>query len=115
MAPSLSRGRSVVYFLRLKSGVIYVGCSTDLEQRLEEHLAGHACRTTRLDQPTELLRIEPLGSFSEARQREAQLKRWSRAKKEALIRDDLTTLRHLSHSRPSAKNKQPPPPYRPSR
>lgn len=35
--------------------------------------------------------------------REAQLKRWSRGKKEALIEDDLKTLRSLSQSRESFK------------
>jgi putative endonuclease len=99
MASSLSRGQSVVYFLRLKSKVIYVGSSIDLEQRLEDHLAGQACRTTHFDPPERLLRIERHDSFSAARQREAQIKRWSRAQKEALVRGDSTLLRQLSQSR----------------
>jgi putative endonuclease len=37
--------------------------------------------------------------MAEARRREAQLKRWSRAKKEALIRSDFDHLRKLSQSR----------------
>lgn len=99
MAPSLSRGMPVVYMLRLKSGVIYVGATTDLEQRLCDHARGQACRTTNLDPVTALLRIEMHPTFSVARAREAQLKRWSRAKKEALIRGDYDLLHHLARSR----------------
>jgi putative endonuclease len=99
MAPSLSRGTCVVYFLHLRSGALYVGTSVDLEQRLEDHASGQACRTTALDPPLALLRVEICSTFSEARQREAQLKRWSRSKKEALIRGDFDRLRKLSRSR----------------
>jgi putative endonuclease len=99
MAPSLSRGTCVVYFLRLRSGILYVGASIDLEQRLDDHASGQACRTTALDPPSALLRVEVYPTFSEARQREAQLKRWSRPKKEALIRGDFDQLRKLSQSR----------------
>jgi len=45
-----------------------------------------------------VLRIELLPTFSAARHREAQLKRWSRAKKEALVRGDSADLRCLSSS-----------------
>ena len=99
MAPGLSRGTCVVYFLRLHSGMLYVGASVDLEQRLDDHTSGQACRTTALDPPLVLLRVEVCTAFPEARQREAQLKRWSRAKKEALINGSFRALRRLSRSR----------------
>ena len=98
MVPSLSRGVSVVYFLRLRSGGLYIGASVDLEQRLGDHSSGHACRTTSLNPPVALLRVETSATFAEARHRETPLKRWSRAKKEALIRGDLAALRQLSRS-----------------
>ncbi|MBP9912288.1 MAG: GIY-YIG nuclease family protein [Opitutaceae bacterium] len=79
--------------------MIYIGCSGDLEQRLQDHQSGQACRTTALDLPIALLGIETFDTFSEARHREAQLKRWSRAKKEALSRRDRGQLRNLSRSR----------------
>ena len=99
MAPSLSRGMPVVYFLRLRSGMLYVGTSTDLEQRLADHTSGQAGRTTALDPPMSILRVEVFDSFAGARAREAQLKKWSRAKKEALIRGDFEALKSLSKSR----------------
>lgn len=94
-----SKGTCVVYFLRLRSGTLYIGASEDIEQRLEDHTDGQACRTTHRDPPGSFLRMEIYAAFSEARTREAQLKRWSRAKKEALIQGDLECLHALSKSR----------------
>ncbi len=94
-----SKGTHVVYFLRLRSGALYIGASEDLEQRMDDHASGQACRTTQLDPPAAFLRVEVFSTFSEARTREAQLKRWSRAKKEALVRGDAERLRMLSRSR----------------
>jgi putative endonuclease len=86
------------YVLRLKCGALYIGATTDLDQRYKDHCCGRACRTTQLDSPQELLYSEQLNSFSDARKREAQVKRWSRAKKEALVAGDLEKLRSLSKS-----------------
>ena len=97
-----SKGTCVVYFLRLQSGTLYIGASEDLEQRLNDHVRRQACRTTQLDSPVAFLRFETFSTFSEARTREAQLKRWSPAKKEALIAGDVSSLRALSRSRESA-------------
>ena len=94
-----SKGIPVVYFLRLQSGTVYVGVSLDLPRRLDDHISGQACRTTTLDPPAALLRVEVYPDFPAVRQRESQLKRWSRPKKEALIRGDLESLRKLSQSR----------------
>jgi len=90
---------AVVYFLRLRSGALYIGSTTNPEQRLADHATGHGGRTTRLDPPVADLGTETFPTFRAARHREAQLKRWSRAKKEALVRGDAVTLRALSQSR----------------
>ncbi len=92
-------GTPVVYFLRLKSGIVYIGATLDLTERLSDHFAGRGCRTTSLDPPLALLRVEVCSSFSGARRREAQLKRWSRAKKEALVVHDAIALHNLARSR----------------
>jgi predicted GIY-YIG superfamily endonuclease len=89
----------VVYVLRLHSGQLYIGSTTDLVQRILDHTAGRASRTTAIDAPIALVHLEPFDTFSHARTREAKLKRWSRAKKEALIRGDLTSLRTLACSK----------------
>ena len=88
-----------LYILRLKSGQLYIGSTADLDQRYKDHRSGKACRTTQLDPPQKLLYSEELDSFSDARKREAQIKRWSRAKKETLVSGDLTKLKDLSKSR----------------
>ena len=99
MAPILSRGMAFVYFLRLRSGRIYVGCTIDLEQRLVDHQGCVACYTTRQDPPIELLRLELCVDFAAARKREAQLKRWSGQKKETLVRGNMNRLKKLARSR----------------
>jgi len=86
------------YILRLQSGSLYPGTTTDLKKRYKEHCTKRACRTTTLDPPVALVYSEEHGTFSEARRREAQVRRWSRAKKEALVARDLVTLRNLPKS-----------------
>jgi putative endonuclease len=87
------------YILRLQSGSLYPGVTVDLKQRYEEHCSKRACRTTTLDPPVALVYSEEYETFSEARLRESQVKRWSRAKKEALVSGDLSSLRSLSKSK----------------
>jgi putative endonuclease len=88
-----------LYILRLKSGQLYIGSTNNLDRRFAEHAAGRACRTTKIDPPLKLVYSESLPTFSDARKREAQIKRWTRAKKEALVAGDLVKLRNLSISR----------------
>jgi len=87
-----------LYILRLRSGQLYVGATTDLDRRWQEHLYGEASRTTRLDPPVGIAYAEEVSSFSEVRQREAQIKRWSRGTKEALVSGDAERLRWLAKS-----------------
>ena len=86
------------YILRLHSGSLYVGSTTELKKRYEEHCSRRACRSTKLDPPVGLVYSETFESFPEARLREAQVKRWSRTKKEALVSGDITKLQKLSKS-----------------
>jgi putative endonuclease len=87
------------YVLRLRSGSLYVGSTTNLERRLQDHFAGHGCRTTGIDLPLKLAHCEIFESINDAERRESQLKRWSRAKKEALIRAGKDELHQLSRRR----------------
>ncbi|MBU0611645.1 MAG: GIY-YIG nuclease family protein [Armatimonadetes bacterium] len=75
-----------VYMLRCADGSYYVGVATDLAERLAEHNAGHGSAHTRRRRPVQLIWHEQHASFALARAREAQLKGWSRAKKEWLAR-----------------------------
>ena len=88
-----------VYILRCADGTYYVGQTDDLEKRLAQHHAGKGSRYTAARLPVELVCSEAFQARAAAMKRETQLKRWSRAKKDALIRGDLAKLRNLSQSR----------------
>jgi putative endonuclease len=87
------------YILRLRSGSLYLGATTDVKKRCGEHFSRRAGRTTALDPPLAVVYSEEFETFSEARRREGQVKRWSRAKKEALVSGDTATLQKLAQSK----------------
>jgi len=87
------------YLLRLESGAFYAGATRDLERRYREHSSGNGCRTTQIDPPVELAHSEELESYETALRREAQVKGWTRAKKEALAAGDLQRLKQLARRR----------------
>ena len=88
-----------LHILRLKSKNLYIGATLDLEQRTQEHFEGSACSTIKIDPPLELIHFERNENLKDARRREDQLKRWTRAKKEAFVSGDFETLRMLAKSR----------------
>ncbi len=94
---------SYFYILRLNSGGLYCGSTRNREQRYKDHFAGRGCRTTNLDLPINVEYEEEYESYKKAFRREQQIKHWTRAKKEALIKNDFNTLKNLSKRR--SKNK----------
>ena len=54
------------YILRLRSGTLYLGATTNLEERYKDHLAGKACRTTKVDSPVALVHSEEFETNVEA-------------------------------------------------
>ena len=73
-----------VYILRCADGSYYVGKTNNLYTRLAEHQSGVAAAYTALRRPVEMVYAEEHATIRSAKDRELQLKRWSRAKKEAL-------------------------------
>jgi len=73
------------YILRCNDNSYYVGVTDDLHSRLKLHNEGKAADWTAERRPVELVWNEPHESLSSARTRENQLKRWSHAKKAALV------------------------------
>jgi putative endonuclease len=85
-----------VYILRCSDGSLYVGYTRNVEKRLQKHNQGLGAKYTSKRRPTVLVYSESHDSELGALRRERQLKRWTRNKKEALIRGDLDLLRSLS-------------------
>jgi len=85
-----------VYILRCSDNSLYIGHSHDLDQRRVTHNEGNGPLYTRKRRPVEIVYREEYKSQPEAIKREKQIKRWTRAKKEALISGDRVTLKTLS-------------------
>ncbi len=75
-----------VYILRCGDETLYTGITNDLDKRLAAHDSGAASRYTRSRRPVELAWSEPSDNRSSALQREAKIKKMSRAEKLKLIR-----------------------------
>ena len=87
------------YILRCSDSSYYVGHTDDLAQRVTWHNQGHGSTWTAKRRPVTLVYSEPHATEAESVQRERQIKRWSRAKKEALINGDEAALKRLSRRR----------------
>jgi putative endonuclease len=91
-----------MYLLRCSDGSYYTGTARlGLEQRVAEHNAGTYDGYTAQRRPVTLVYSEWFDQITDAIAAERQVKGWSRAKKEALIRGDLDQLRELSKRRTS--------------
>ncbi|TAJ97084.1 MAG: GIY-YIG nuclease family protein [Reyranella sp.] len=86
----------VVYILASAMGrALYIGVTTDMSRRLEEHRLGRVAHTAkyRIDR---LIYLEPFETAPDAIAREKQLKGWTRAKKIALINRSNPDWRDLA-------------------
>ncbi|MBI5939868.1 MAG: GIY-YIG nuclease family protein [Caulobacterales bacterium] len=76
---------SWVYILECADGSYYTGCTTHIEQRIGQHKAGVIPGYTSTRLPVECVYVAEFQHLYEAIAWERTIKRWSRAKKEALI------------------------------
>ena len=81
------------YMLRCSDGSYYVGHTDELERRLAEHETGAGSGYTATRQPVRLVWFEEFPTREEARMVEAQIKKWSRRKKDARIEGRMEELR----------------------
>jgi putative endonuclease len=89
-----------LYILRCSDGSYYAGTTrTDLETRVGQHSAGIFGGYTAKRLPVKLVYSEHFERIVDAIATERQVKRWSRAKKEALIAGDFARLRSLARRR----------------
>ena len=78
--------KSFIYILTNKNKtVLYVGVTSDLQRRLSEHKEGIGSKFTKQYNIHYLVYYEVFDDISNAIEREKQIKRWSRIKKERLI------------------------------
>ena len=90
---------AVIYILLCANNEYYVGCTSDLERRLQDHQTGRGADFTKGHLPFKLVYTEEYLTLEEAYKRERQLHGWSRAKKDALILGDTEALKRLSKSK----------------
>ena len=88
-----------IYIVRCADDTLYVGHTEDLASREQTHNDGKGAKFTAARRPVRMVYAEEHASISSAVARERQLKRWSCAKKEALIVDDRTTLTSVGRGR----------------
>lgn len=76
-----------VYILRTSANTLYIGQTNNLEKRLREHekKSSKSAKYIRYFNSFKLEYFEKCPTRTEAMRREAQLKRWPRSKKDALI------------------------------
>ena len=74
-----------VYMLASAKGALYIGMARDIATRVDQHRLGSVGGFSSKYRTTKLVWCEVTESFESARDREAQLKRWRRSKKAALI------------------------------
>ena len=84
-----------VYILRCADGSLYIGETRSLPERLTKHGEGNACAFTASRRPVDLAYAETYPTRAATLKRERQLKRWARAKKEALVAGNLVLLKAL--------------------
>lgn len=73
------------YLARCSDDSLYAGIAVDPVKRMEVHNAGKGARYTRSRLPIEMVYSETLPDQSSALKREAEVRKWSRQKKEELI------------------------------
>ena len=100
-----------VYILHCSDTSYYTGHTDNLDKRLAEHTQGTlpSCYTFKR-RPVQLVFNQSFSSREEALAAERQIKGWSRAKKEAMMRGDwqeVSRMARTAGSRPSASSLRP--------
>lgn len=84
------------YVLRCADDSFYVGHTDSLQSRIAKHGSGEYPGYTRTRRPLVLVYSQEFETRDEALRAERQIKGWSRAKKQALIRGDWKRIQQLA-------------------
>ena len=85
-----------VYILKCTDGSYYTESTTDIDGRVAQHQEGTYGGYTASRRPVKLVWVEDFPDKDQAFDIERQIKGWTRAKKEALIRGDRAMLHKLA-------------------
>ncbi|QQS38838.1 GIY-YIG nuclease family protein [Candidatus Woesebacteria bacterium] len=80
-----------VYILRTSSNTLYIGQTNDVRRRISEHKkkGKKSAKYLRYFKSVELIHQEKYNTKSQALKREAELKKWPKAKKEELCKNRI--------------------------
>ncbi|MBI1407741.1 MAG: GIY-YIG nuclease family protein [Caulobacter sp.] len=87
-----------VYILECADGSYYTGCTTHIDQRIPQHQSGEYGGYTSTRLPVKVVHVTECQTVLDAIDAERKIKRWSRAKKQALIDGRFADLPGLSLS-----------------
>jgi len=73
------------YFARCSDGSLYAGYTNDLEKREAAHNNGKGAKYTAGRAPVRIIYSETFESKGDALRREAEVKKWTKKKKEYLL------------------------------
>ena len=86
-----------IYILKCSDNNYYTGITSDLTKRLIDHNSGkYKDSYTSKRQPLELMFYAEFTDINFAIEKEKQIKKWSKAKKEALINNEFELLPNLA-------------------
>ena len=78
-----------VYIAKARTGFYYTGITPNPDKRITKHNTGEGSQMGKQQGPFKLVYVSTeFPNKSSARKREAQLKKWTREKKEKLIRGE---------------------------
>lgn len=88
---------SYVYILKCSDNTYYTGVTSNIDKRILEHQSGfHKESYTYIRRPVQLVYYAEFTSIELAIEKEKQIKKWSKAKKEALINNEFEKLPNLA-------------------
>jgi putative endonuclease len=85
------------YIVRCSDNSLYCGQTNNLKRRIHEHNfdKSRSAKYLRAKRPVKLIYSEECPTLQLAMKREWQVKKWSKVKKEALIKGEQITLKKL--------------------
>ncbi|MCF6182657.1 GIY-YIG nuclease family protein [Lutibacter sp.] len=92
--------KSYVYILKCSDKTYYTGVTSNLSKRMDEHKIGfHKNSYTFKRRPIDLVFYAEFTDINIAFEKEKQIKKWSKTKKEALINGEFDSLINLARKK----------------